>query len=338
MSTVRSIAIVWVVAANSFGRAHGFQQLSPSAARIYPQQAQQRSILSLLWLSASPSERSASETSPPVQADPNAAGLYKKFADHAFDELLKSGLFEELEVPQDLATNQAPAKGMPNSVVRISTQALVPSSGNENLVQYSRITLLETVPAASSEATAAAVHVEGIQVLNFVVLPSASTTLPVLGIDLVSLPGGRHLLLLDAQPMVSASSSAVEWEDHWQGWYEKHVVANNNGKFPWGGDFPEPVQQYVSKHSLWTRLQEVEHPTDVIQEDVWAAFVDHLDAYIKLLGQYQGDGIETVLGDNHQVAYLEYRRGNDPAKPMLNSLFGAEWTDQLLDEVLFPKI
>ncbi|KAL3931778.1 MAG: hypothetical protein SGARI_004124 [Bacillariaceae sp.] len=229
---------------------------------------------------------------------------------------------------------------MPNHKVRISTKALVPisSASSSNLVRYARITLLETVPAdKDNDGT---ISTDGIQVLNFVVLPSDQTTLPVLGIDLVSLPGGRHLLLLDAQPMTADNSN--DFESHWKEWYERHVTPNTESIFPWGGDFPEPVQKYVSQYSLWTRLQEVEEPTDAIQNQVWEAFCEHLDLYVDLLGKYhEGDDDTTtsskIMGENWQPAYLDYRRGNDPAKPMLNSLFGVEWTDQLLEEVLFPK-
>jgi hypothetical protein len=40
---------------------------------------------------------------------------------------------------------------------------------------------------------------------------------------------------------------------------------------------------------------------------------------------------------SHQGEYLEYRLANDPARPMLKSLYGPEWTERLLNEVLFPK-
>jgi phycoerythrobilin:ferredoxin oxidoreductase len=35
--------------------------------------------------------------------------------------------------------------------------------------------------------------------------------------------------------------------------------------------------------------------------------------------------------------YLEYRRVKDPAKRMLTSSFGSAWTEEVLDDVLFPK-
>ena len=38
---------------------------------------------------------------------------------------------------------------------------------------------------------------------------------------------------------------------------------------------------------------------------------------------------------NGQNNYLQYRRDNDPARPMLSSLFGKEFTESLIREVLF---
>jgi phycoerythrobilin:ferredoxin oxidoreductase len=267
-------------------------------------------------------------------------GLYKKFADHAYDRLSSSMYFtESSSVPNHLQQNEAPAKGMESSIVKISTKAFVPSNIGraQNLVRYARITLLETVPvtAAVSEVddTGSNIrrrHSSGIHVLNFVILPSDQTNLPALGIDLVSLPGSKHLLLMDSQPMVQPNPH----EDYMTQWYQSYAVSPN---FPWGGDFPEQVKQYVSKNALWTRLQDItENPIKVIEEHVWDAFVEHLDLYLNLFERYQHD-VESIQGPNVQPAYLDYRRTNDPAKPMLNSLYGSEWTESLLDEVLFPK-
>lgn len=278
-----------------------------------------------------------------------AVGLYKKFADHALEALLGTGwLQEDTSVPLDLSKNQAPAKGSKiESVVKISTKALIPSTDDKPLVRYARITLLETVPVSMS-ADGTVVSPSGIQVLNFVVLPNADTTLPVLGIDLVTLPGSKNLLLLDAQPMTHPNPH----ESHWEGWFDEHVKNSEESgndeeplKYAWGGDFPEPVQKYVSKYALWTRLQNLSEndeekgtapAADAIQGDIFVAFRAHLDAYLNLLGQYESN-IAAVEGDNHQPSYLDYRRNNDPAKPMLNALYGPEWTQTLLDNVLFPQ-
>lgn len=258
------------------------------------------------------------------------SGLYRKFADYALAKLSETGWFQTANIPDDLAFNQAPAKGMQNSVVRIMSKAMIPAPNYESLVRYARVALLETVPEEmNSPEPDAKVANTGIQVLNFVFMPSDATTLPVLGIDLVSLPGGRHLLLMDAQPMVHPNP----FERHWEEWYATFVA--NNGSFPWGGDFPEAVQTYVSKYALWTRLQEVEEPVEVIEGGLWDAYVAHLDAYIELLSRNVNS--TDIIGSNQQTSYLSYRRNNDPAKPMLNSLYGSEWTNALLDDVLFPQ-
>ena len=41
---------------------------------------------------------------------------------------------------------------------------------------------------------------------------------------------------------------------------------------------------------------------------------------------------ELINGQNN---YLNYRKDNDPARPMLSSLFGKEFTESLIKEVLF---
>ena len=41
---------------------------------------------------------------------------------------------------------------------------------------------------------------------------------------------------------------------------------------------------------------------------------------------------ELINGQNN---YLKYRKDNDPARPMLSSLFGKEFTESLINEVLF---
>jgi len=311
----------------------------------------------LLFAAAGTDAKTGEEEAPTA-----SAGLYKKYADHAVERLLETGwLVEDASVPEDLSTKQAAARGSKTgSVVKITTRALVPSNNHNgtNVVRYARITLLETVPSVSPPSESGAgtpvVSTDGIQVLNFVVLPSADTTLPVLGIDMVSLPGSKHLLLLDAQPMAAPNPH----EGHWEGWYENHVKKNNDDddeqeeappRYAWGGDFPDAVKKYVSKHALWTRLQNLPEQhgdasaaggstpaLDAIQGDIFDAYRAHLGVYLDLLGSCAGN-IEAVEGDNHQPSYLEYRRNNDPAKPMLNALYGAEWTQSLLDNVLFPK-
>lgn len=248
-----------------------------------------------------------------------SSGLYRPFCEHALSRLVESGLFEpSTDIPTHLQRNEAPAKGMPpGTLVKIETRALLPRSNN---VAYARCALLETILPNEHFSTC------GIQVMNLVVFPSPHTNLPVWGVDLVSLPGDKHLLAMDVQPMTKHET----YHDlAFQDWHEMYV----KNTLEWGGDIPEQAQKFFSPNLLWTRLKG-EEALPIIQEHVRDAFVAHLELYLQLVEEYSTDD---TLKDNCQEEYLQYRLTNDPARPMLQSLYGAEWTEQLLTQVLFPK-
>jgi hypothetical protein len=254
-----------------------------------------------------------------------AQGLYQKFAEHCWSELASTGWLQNVDLKEEFSHNASPAKGFPEgTVVKMTNRAMVPKeSSPTNIIKYARYALLETIHESTD-----GVQSKGIQVLNFVVFPSDATNLPVLGIDLVSLPGDKHLLLLDAQPMVTPNP----YDSYWKDWHSKHAT---DGRFPWGGDFPEAVAKYVSPNALWTRLSG-EEGADLIQTKIYDAVQEHLSLYLKLLKDSQSEE-ESIQGDNDQPNYIEYRRNNDPAAPMLKALYGPEWTAQVLEEVLFPS-
>jgi hypothetical protein len=271
---------------------------------------------------ATPPSRSKASTSLAA-----AQGLYQKFAEHCWSELGSTGWLQNVDLKEEFSQNVSPAKGFPEgTVVKMTNRAMVPKesslSSPTNLIKYARYALLETIHESTD-----GVQSKGIQVLNFVVLPSDATNLPVLGIDLVSLPGDKHLLLLDAQPMVTPNPYDSIWKD----WHSKHATDDD---FPWGGDFPEAVAKYVSPNALWTRLSGKEG-ADLIQTKIYDAFQEHISLYLKLLRDSEAE--ESIQGDNDQPNYIDYRRNNDPAAPMLKALYGPEWTAQVLEEVLFPS-
>lgn len=247
-------------------------------------------------------------------------GLYRPFLDYAWKKLEHAGILLSSDgslVPSDLAVNTAVAKGMPEgTVVKISVDAKRGSSP----VQYGRYALLETLLPEENDT-----NIKGIQVLNLVVF--GTPPLPVWGVDLVSLPGNRHLLAMDVQPMVASTSSTND--DKWKAWHDTHV----RDTFEWGGDLPEAARKFFSPHALWTRLSG-ENAIETIQTTVFAAFCAHLDLYLECVASSRA---ETPLAENHQAEYLDYRLANDPARPMLQSLYGPEWTERVLEEVLFNK-
>lgn len=235
-------------------------------------------------------------------ASDRCEGLYRPIAEMAWDVISES--FPELseaKYDESLSTNFA-------KNVHVETRALTATKGP---VRYARMALLEAPDLP--------------QVLNLVVFPDRSSDWPVWSCDFVSLPGGRHLLLLDAQPM----NGDDEYAELWRDWHQNQQIAF---RFPWGGDMPEAVQQYISKYALWTRFgEDVKDPVERIEHHLIHAAREHLNIYVNLLSQ------PTPKSSNQQSKYIEYRLTNDPARPMLKSLYGEEWTERVLNEVLFPN-
>ena len=73
-----------------------------------------------------------------------------------------------------------------------------------------------------------------------------------------------------------------------------------------------------------------------IRDRLYTSFKKYLDLYLEILFESKEVNIELqkelINGQNN---YLNYRRDNDPARPMLSSLFGKEFTESLIEEVLF---
>jgi hypothetical protein len=336
----------------------------------------QRRMQVLLALSGSTDKNPATETSTnennsSIPNIPAGRGLYRPFLEHAWERLAESGYCTAADVDESLAANTATAKGFPpGSVVCMENRALQPTTvDNDNKkspIRYARAALLETLVAAPESDSAVAsddkIHAAGIQVLNLVIFP-ASPHVPVFGADFVSLPGNKHLLLLDAQPMTTGSSPSIssQFSERWNDWHARYCGGDTEttNHFPWGGAMPEQVTCYVSPNALWTRLgmaaaapkddsddgnkkkdtPTVMEPVALIQDQLWLAFQEHLDLYLDMLGsEYAKDDNEVQVVENARDDYLRYRLENDPARPMLKSLYGEEWTEKVLTTVLFPPL
>lgn len=320
------------------------------------------------------------------KAVPAGRGLYRPFLEHTWERLKASGYCDAVDpVDESLASNVATAKGFSiGSVVRMENRALEPTATStvdakrsSSPIRYARAALLETLVAApiaaDGDASSTAddkIHAAGIQVLNLVIFPSLPH-LPVFGADFVSLPGNKHLLLLDAQPMTTSAadadnssnsnSNSIQYSDHWKDWYAKYCSGEETN-FPWGGAMPEAVTCYVSPNALWTRLgsaavaaaakgKEGEdiatsspapppiEPVTLIQDQLWQAFQEHLDLYLDMLeSQSQSQSQSASIVQHSRDEYLKYRLENDPARPMLKALYGEEWTEKVLTQVLFPPL
>ena len=176
-----------------------------------------------------------------------------------------------------------------------------------------------------------AAHVQGgssLQVLNLVIFPKLNYDLPFFGADLVTLPGG-HLIAIDMQPLFSQNEAyQAKYSDPILPMFHKYQQ-----DLPWGGDFPQEAQRYFSPAFLWTRPSEIE----VVENKVFAAFSDYLDAYINFVEQAEEvkdrQQLSAIL--QAQKSYTNYRAEKDPARGMLTRLYGSKWTEEYIHGFLF---
>ena len=163
---------------------------------------------------------------------------------------------------------------------------------------------------------------------------------PIFGADLVTLPGNKHLILIDFQPFLKTDKFNTDPDENTdegyfslpdnsflqrlQDLHQKHVQGNKDD-LPWGGDIPPNAKRFFSPYALWTRLGEKDNALQMVQTKVYDAFVDYLDLYIDILtaaaskeDEFVAVGEEETrsLKEGH-VAYLNYRKTYDPARPML---------------------
>lgn len=176
-----------------------------------------------------------------------------------------------------------------------------------------------------------AAHVQGgnsLQVLNFVIFPHLKYDLPFFGADLVTLPGG-HLIALDMQPLFRDNPG-------YQDKYTKPILPifqSYQEYLPWGGDFPEEAKPFFSPAFLWTRPKE----TEIVENHVFAAFKDYLQAYLNFVDRAQPVTDSQYLADiqEAQLSYLHYRAEKDPARGMFRRFYGEEWTEEYIHGFLF---
>ena len=329
------------------------------------------------------------------------------------DDGIKSGTTSGSASLHHLQYNSSPARGhVDGSIVAVrikSCSGNVSEDNEENAsLRLGRFALLETLSPSSTnglgredgatdigkgvesdqggEASMVCVP-DAIHVLNLVLFPNHANpllTLPILGIDLVTLPGGRHLIAMDFQPVLPpgickegdgdshdthssapvgkhelfpTGSKYTKYEGRIAALHERHVTKQPQ-ILPWGGDIPPNAQRFFSPYALWTRLNN-DNGSDslaIIRKEVYDAFCDYFDLYLELLMEVQGDQIMGGSKDNDKDGhndknpvlmneilqghreYLTYRQENDPARPMLTRLYGKEWTEQAIEEVLFKMI
>ena len=168
-------------------------------------------------------------------------------------------------------------------------------------------------------------------VLNFLIIPKAIYNMPFFGLDFVSL-SGYHLLVLDFQPSIQLERQFKKE------WLDKLLIIKNNfyHQFPFNQEMSQEFSKFFSPALIWMKLPKQSESDYLISNQLFDVFKEYFNLYFDIL--YNTKKVdedfksEIFKGQNF---YLSFRKDKDPARPMLNTLFGADFTETLLNDILF---
>ena len=180
-------------------------------------------------------------------------------------------------------------------------------------------------------ARAVCVNSPNYSVLNFLIIPSTNYNVPFFGLDFVSLPNS-HLLVLDFQPSLKIQN---QYNNEL---LEKLIKLKTrcHSSLPLAEKMSADVARFFSPGVIWSKLPKEKRSDFLIANQLYNSFREYLHLYLEILFESKEVNIDLQKElINGQKNYLKYRRDNDPARPMLSSLFGKEFTESLIKEVLF---
>jgi len=168
-------------------------------------------------------------------------------------------------------------------------------------------------------------------VLNFVVSPFHNYDLPFFGADFVTLSSG-HLLALDLQPALKD-----DWIHTNNVWSRLNPIHKKwQSLLPSGGPIPDEAKSFFSPGFLWSRIPLGVEGDKIISNILKPAFIDYLSLYLNLLDKAsEVDEDRSIKLLQGQRLYMHYRAKKDPARGMLKSFYGSDWTEKYINRVLF---
>ena len=186
-------------------------------------------------------------------------------------------------------------------------------------------------PQRINFARAVCINSPNYSVLNFLIIPNTIFNIPFFGVDFVSLPKS-HLLVLDFQPSLN-----IENQFDYELIEELSKLKKScHLSLPVAEKMSDDVARFFSPGLIWSRLPKGQDSDFLIQNQLYKVFQEYLQLYLKTL--FESEEVDKGLQQeliNGQNDYLNYRRDKDPARPMLSSLFGKDFTESLINNVLF---
>jgi len=180
-------------------------------------------------------------------------------------------------------------------------------------------------------ARAVSINSPNYSVLNFLIIPNTSYNVPFFGVDFVSLPNS-HLLVLDFQPSLNVENQFSNEL------IEKLIKLKKlcHASLPIAEKMSDDVARFFSPGLIWSKLPKEDNSDYLIANQLYNSFTEYLKLYLEIL--FESNEVNPKLQTELRIGqnnYLKYRRDKDPARPMLSSLFGKEFTESLIQEVLF---
>ena len=241
----------------------------------------------------------------------------KKWRWSIFIKFLISQLYEyhcvEYKIPSDFSYKE-------------STYGSKISKSNVNLLTWGA-----THQKRINFARAVCINSPNYSVLNFLIIPNTRYNVPFLGVDFVTLPKS-HLLVLDFQPSLTVEN---QFTNELLNQLEK-LKKTCHLNLPVAEKMSENVARFFSPGLIWSRLPKEPDSDYLIENQLYYSFKEYLQLYLKTL--FESEKVNRDIQDqliNGQNDYLNYRRDKDPARPMLSNLFGKDFTESLINKVLF---
>jgi 15,16-dihydrobiliverdin:ferredoxin oxidoreductase len=177
-----------------------------------------------------------------------------------------------------------------------------------------------------------------VQVFTSLWYPDGNVNLPVLGIDLLQFSNAtRHLTVVDFQPIQPSE------KDHDLAY--EHLLEPIRNRYPtlqhtMSQRFYDESDGFFSRHTLLGKGNR----TDYVFDELWPAYQDYVRTHVGLVQEChkanqrndQKDTAVQPLGLQGQKRYDDYSSVRDPAHGLLANIFGREYADDFVFDVLFP--
>ena len=208
----------------------------------------------------------------------------------------------QLDLPRELRTARGQWKA---EAVTIRTRAY-----DGEKVRYSRFVTIEGA---------------GLLIGNLLILANPNYSLPILGADVVAIGGRQTMVAVDLSPAFPAGSARTAMDA------AVGAALGPRPQLPAGGELPGWCAALFSPHALYTRVNALDSAKAA------AAFRLYPEAFASLVleARPQLDLAETVRKGHD--AYAVAHRLDDKGLGLLAKMFGKDWADRYLKDVLFPS-